>query len=146
MIEVGKMIARIRKERGYSQQQLADKLNLSKQAISNYETGKREPDYLTLEAIADVLNGPVSMLISPEDQERALSEIFATYPQAGQKLNDLGQQLTAPSRSKEFIAISEGLEELEKRHIDLFQALYKFLTTTYPDTFKERIDDDDPES
>lgn len=82
MIDVGKMIARIRNERGYSQQQLANKLNISKQAISNYERGTREPDYVTLEAIADALNVPMAMLISKEDQANALEEIYATYPQS----------------------------------------------------------------
>lgn len=71
MIDVGKMIASIRKERGLSQAQLADRLGLSKQAVSNYERGIREPDYVTLEAIADVLNVPISMLISREDQAAA---------------------------------------------------------------------------
>lgn len=76
------MIAKIRKQRGYSQMQLADKLGLSKQAISNYERGAREPDYVTLEAIADVLNVPMSMLITKEDQAAALDAIYATYPDA----------------------------------------------------------------
>lgn len=79
MVNVGKMIAAIRKERGMSQSMLANKLNISKQAVSNYERGKREPDYVTLEAIADILNTPMSMLISREEQETALSEIYAGY-------------------------------------------------------------------
>lgn len=80
MIDVGKMIASIRNDRGYSQQQLANKLGITKQAVSNYERGLREPDYVTLEAIADVLNVPVSMLISRDEQEKALNDIYATYP------------------------------------------------------------------
>lgn len=76
MIDVGKMIATIRKERGMSQLQLAEKLSISKQAISNYERGTREPDYVTLEAIADVLNVPMSMLISSEDQKKALDALY----------------------------------------------------------------------
>ena len=79
MIDVGKMIAKVRNERGLSQQQLANKLNMSKQAISNYECGKREPDYATLEAIADALNAPMAMFISKEDQAAALEAIYATY-------------------------------------------------------------------
>ena len=145
MIDVGKMIAKVRKDRGYSQQQLADKLNLSKQAVSNYETGKREPDYVTLEAIADALNVPMTMLISPEDQERALNEIYATY-ETGKKLQTIGDQLTAPSRSPEWRVLSEGLGNLEKKNKAAFQATYNYLTAMYPDIFTERTDDDDPES
>ena len=145
MIDVGKMISKVRKDRGYSQQQLADKLSLSKQAVSNYENGKREPDYVTLEAIADALNVPITMLISPEEQEQALNEIYATYP-SEKKLHYIGERLVKPFRSKEWHTLSEGLEELEQKNKDAFNVLYKFLTTTYPETFKERTDDDDPES
>lgn len=147
MIYVGKMIAKVRIERGYSQKQLADKLNLSKQAISNYETGKREPDYVTLEAIADALNVPVTMLISPEEQERALNEIYATYS-TDKKIKEIGQQLTKPKRSKQWRVISEGMSTFEAENNPAFQALYQYLTTAYPSYFAERNDDDanDPES
>ena len=79
MVDVGKMIAKVRKDRGLSQFQLAEQIGMSKQAISHYETGKREPDYVTLEAIADILNVPITMLISEDDQKRALQEIYAGY-------------------------------------------------------------------
>ena len=143
MIDVGRMITQIRKDRGYTQQQLAFKLNITKQAVSNYETGKREPDYVTLEAIADALNVPVTMLISPEDQEKALNDIYATY-ESGKKLQSLGQQLTAPSRSREWRVMSEGLGILENENKAAFQATYNYLTAMYPDIFTERTDDDDP--
>ena len=88
MIDVGKMISSIRKERGLSQLQLAEKLSISKQAISNYERGIREPDYVTLEAIADVLNVPMAMLISREDQEKALGKLYNDPTQVRQDLFD----------------------------------------------------------
>ena len=88
MIDVGKMISSIRKERGLSQLQLAEKLSISKQAISNYERGIREPDYVTLEAIADVLNVPIAMLISREDQEKALRKLYKDPTQAREELAD----------------------------------------------------------
>lgn len=76
MMSVGKMISTIRKERRLSQAQLAELVGISKQAISNYERGEREPDYVTLEAIADALNVAVSMLISRERQQQALDAIY----------------------------------------------------------------------
>ena len=79
MIDVGKMISIIRQERKMSQAQLAKKIGTTKQAVSNYECGKRSPDYITLEAIADVLNVPMSMLITKQEQEIALSNIYKTY-------------------------------------------------------------------
>ena len=141
MIDVGKMIAKVRNDRGYSQQRLADKLNLSKQAISNYETGKREPDYVTLEAIADALNVPITMLISPEEQAQALKEIYATYPRSVGK-----NSVPELPRSPEWRVLSEGLGDLEKKNKAAFQATYNYLTAMYPDIFTERNDDDDTES
>ena len=64
----------------------------------------------------------------------------------GKNLHTIGQQLTAPSRSKEWRLLSEGLETLEKQNKAAFQATYNFLITTYPEIFAERTDDDDPES
>lgn len=79
MINVGKMISDVRRSRKMSQTRLATLIGTSKQAISNYERGVREPDYVTLEAIADALNVPVSMLISREKQQEALEAIYASY-------------------------------------------------------------------
>lgn len=89
MLDVGKMIAQIRKDRGMSQIQLARKANLTKQTISNYERGERKPDYVTLETIADILNVPVSMLISREEQQQALSSIYAGYIQSAENVKSL---------------------------------------------------------
>ena len=40
----------------WTQAQLAQKLNISKQAISQYEHGVRRPDHETLTAICDIFN------------------------------------------------------------------------------------------
>ena len=63
MINVGAAIKNYRNIRGMTQTQLADRLCMSKQAICNYESGRREPDYITLEAISRVLDVPMSKLI-----------------------------------------------------------------------------------
>ena len=38
-IQTGKLIAKLRKEQGLTQQQLAEKLNLSNKTISKWESG-----------------------------------------------------------------------------------------------------------
>ena len=63
-----------------------------------------------------------------------------------EKIHDIGQQLTAPSRSPEWRVLSEGLGNLEKKNKAAFQATYNYLTAMYPDIFTERNDDDDSES
>ena len=47
-------LAMLRKERGYTQEQLSDFLNLTRSAISNYELGLNEPSLDTMVAIADL--------------------------------------------------------------------------------------------
>lgn len=53
--EIGQKIKILRKTRGLTQQQLADKLNVKRATISNYEIGRRSPHIKELEAIAEAL-------------------------------------------------------------------------------------------
>lgn len=56
MNKLGTRLKELREERGYSQQQLADLLHLSRSTIEMYEHGKRDPNTETKEAIADFFN------------------------------------------------------------------------------------------
>jgi transcriptional regulator with XRE-family HTH domain len=53
--EIGKKIKILRKTRGLTQQQLADKLNVKRATISNYEIGRRSPHIKELEDISEAL-------------------------------------------------------------------------------------------
>jgi len=52
----GKVIAELRAEKDITQKQLAEILNLSSSAISNYENGIHTPDLATLNKMADYFN------------------------------------------------------------------------------------------
>lgn len=52
---IGKKIRILRKTRGLTQQQLADKLNVKRATISNYEIGRRSPHITELEYISEAL-------------------------------------------------------------------------------------------
>lgn len=56
MAALSDMLVYLRKRKALSQQELAEKLGLTRSAIGMYETGKREPDLETLEAFADFYN------------------------------------------------------------------------------------------
>lgn len=60
---LGALIATMRKSRGMSQSQLADMIGRKQNSISSYESGRREPDMDTLEALADAFNVPLSSLM-----------------------------------------------------------------------------------
>ncbi len=55
-------IARLRKEKGLNQKQLAEKLKVSVDSVRRWEQGKRSPDVEMLRNIARVLNTTVSYI------------------------------------------------------------------------------------
>lgn len=59
--EIGSRIRMYRKERGLTQKQLADKINVTKSRVSNWEQGINRPDADILTDICRVLN------VSPSD-------------------------------------------------------------------------------
>ena len=54
---------KIREQSGLTQQQMADKLGVSRSAIGMYENGEREPNFETLELIADTFNVDMNYLL-----------------------------------------------------------------------------------
>lgn len=61
-------IKTMRLSRGLTQAALAEYLKCAPSTISMYERGEREPDFDSLEALADVFNVPLSALLMGEDE------------------------------------------------------------------------------
>jgi len=61
--ELGRRIARFRKERGLTQQQFADILGLKQYAVANYETGRYRVPVALLPELAHVLGVTVEDLL-----------------------------------------------------------------------------------
>ena len=57
----------IRKIKGYSQVKVSMDLNISREAISNYETGKRNPDIEMLIKFSEYFNVSIDYLIRGEE-------------------------------------------------------------------------------
>lgn len=60
---IGKNIKKFRENEKLTQEDVADKLNVTRQAISNWETEKTQPDIDTLQKIAQVLEVSVEEII-----------------------------------------------------------------------------------
>ena len=60
----------IRKSKGFSQVKVSMDLNISREAISNYETGKRSPDVEMLVKFSDYYNVSIDYLIRGEEFKR----------------------------------------------------------------------------
>ena len=65
-IKVGQLILQLRKEKGLTQQQLADRLNISNKAISKWECGVSLPDTVLLIPLANLLDVSVTELLMCE--------------------------------------------------------------------------------
>jgi len=85
MMIFGKTLKRLRKSRGITQTQLADKLNLSQSQIKNWETGRFQPDLETLANIASFFNVSLDVLVGfsndfqDEPIQEVISEAQSTY-------------------------------------------------------------------
>lgn len=63
MNAVAKNLKRLRKQTGLTQEELAEKLHVTRQAVSSWETAKTQPDIETLTALAEALGTDVNELI-----------------------------------------------------------------------------------
>lgn len=77
-----KRLAELRKSRNLSQEELARELNSSQNTLSNWETGKREPDFETISTLANYFHVTTDYLIGNSDVK--------TFSKKGIKIPVLG--------------------------------------------------------
>lgn len=65
-----KGLKKIRKERGYNQLKVAMDLNVSREALSHYENGKRSPDVQMLKILSNYFNVSIDYLINGEELKK----------------------------------------------------------------------------
>ncbi len=65
VIKMGEQIANLRKENKYTQEQLAEKLKVSPQAVSKWENGKAVPEVPMLYEISELFNCSVDRILNP---------------------------------------------------------------------------------
>lgn len=75
----------IRKSRGMSQEALAEKVGVSRQAVSKWETGEALPDYAKLIALADALEVSLDYLCGREPRVETVPAVVTESPKKRQK-------------------------------------------------------------
>lgn len=105
------MLVYLRKQCGLSQKDLADKTGLTRSAIGMYETGKREPDFETLEVFADFFNVNMDTLLGKSDIATS-RQINALLPEA------IPLDLAKGHRIPILGRISAGLPLYAEEHIE----------------------------
>lgn len=84
MADFAVVFKNLRKEKGLTQQELADRLGTTKSTISMYERGERRPNFEIAEAITDFFGVDLSYLIGTSDKVTKLTGTHADDEAAGQ--------------------------------------------------------------
>ncbi|ADP32506.1 XRE family transcriptional regulator [Bacillus atrophaeus] len=70
-------LKKCRTSKGYSQQQMADFLGITRQGYGKYETGKAEPDLTTLTKLSNILGVSTDFLLKGTHAQFDLDEILS---------------------------------------------------------------------
>jgi len=71
-IEIASRLVKLRKAKGFSQEELADKLGISRQAISKWERAEASPDTDNLILLARLYNISLDELLSTDDKDEEI--------------------------------------------------------------------------
>ena len=69
-MEFNNKLYELRKQKGFSQEELANRLNVSRQTISKWEVGESTPDMEKLIAISDLFEVYLDKLVKGEEKEQ----------------------------------------------------------------------------
>lgn len=92
-----KRLTQLRKENHLTQDDLALKINVSRQAISKWERGEGSPDLHNIKLLADALNVSVDYLLGKDPMQ----EDSTLYPQTGNYLKKLFYKAKHTTNSEE---------------------------------------------
>jgi transcriptional regulator with XRE-family HTH domain len=98
-VKIGKFIATLRKEKGYTQEELATKLNVSNKSISRWENGRTMPDLSIIPTLCDILGITINELLSGEKinsseyQKRLEENIIINIDLLKKKIKDISKKI-----------------------------------------------------
>ena len=105
------MLKYLRTREKLSQAELASKLGVAKSTISMYEVGNREPDFKTLEAIADLFHVDMNFLLGRDGTEykydKAAGHSEPSYEDVAQLIARNGKKMSAEDKLKLIKLLSE---------------------------------------
>ena len=114
-VNFGNTIRYIRDKNGWSLEEMAQKLDTTKQALSYYERGERTPKITVAAKFADILGIPLEQLIGLEETEPVKDE--TPKSREAQIIAKLIDRLT-PSQRKQALNV---IKAMFPQHQELFE-------------------------
>ena len=84
---IGKRIAQLRKEKGLTQEELSQMMEVSAQAVSKWENDQTCPDIASLPKLAKILGVTVDELLSGKEENAPVARVLE--PEARKELKDM---------------------------------------------------------
>lgn len=112
MLKIGENILQKRKERGITQEELAEFMMVTKASVSKWETGQSHPDILLLPKLATFFNISVDELIG-YDPDLSSAQIQKFYIDLENRVSDAGMD-----------SILEDIKIKIKQYYSCFELLY----------------------
>ena len=144
-VKTGEVILRLRKERGMTQKQLAEKLQVTDKAVSRWERGVGCPDVSLLEGLSEALGADLTALLAgvlPKDETAGGNMKKALYyvcPVCGGITMTTGQvELSCCGRKLTALAPQKAAVE-EKLRVETVEDEW-FITSDHPMTKSHYID------
>lgn len=115
---------RLRTSSGYTQAEMAEKLGIAKSTISMYENGNREPDFETLEIIADFFNVDIDYLLGRTNKTTLLPETIGSY-----YVNDDAREMAQfMFENPEYKVLFDASRKVKKEDINFVKEMIDRLT------------------
>lgn len=113
-MKYGERIAELRERHGITQKELSERIGISRASLSHYETNRREPDFETLSALADLFQVSVDYIIGRTANPKsilseALSRFVDTLELSDEAIMEkvdftIDGRLLTPEEARRFIA------------------------------------------
>ena len=114
---------RLRISSKLTQAEMAEKLGISRSTIGMYETGAREPDFETLEKIADFFNVDTDYLLGRTQKTSILPETIGHY-YLNDETREIAQEVFDKPELRSLFRVARDIPpERLKAHIEFMKSL-----------------------
>lgn len=138
----GEKLKEARKKSGLSQEQLAQKLCLSRQAVTKWESDRGLPDVINLKALSVLLDVSVDYLLDDGNSEKmnVIKEIidWSKYPK--EKWNNLKEDFVVMDKYPDAVSITQLSRKKKRNRTEKITDSLLFLIPLTPDNMSQVYD------